>query len=98
MTWLNNLRKKGKKKHHSIIRSQIEKVDSLERSTLLNKTDAVRNKDWHTLNINNKFGNTFEATPIIAFRKNKSLKRIIGINAIRYNQKLQKVKQNATKG
>ena len=25
-----------------IIRNQIEKVDSLERSTLLNKTDAVR--------------------------------------------------------
>ena len=40
----------------------------------------------------------FKATPVIAFRKNTSLRQIIGTNTIRHNQKLLKVKQNATKG
>ena len=82
-------------KEKKIIRNQIEKVDNLEKSTLLNKTNAVRknvipfsvtyspilpnireiiNKHWHILNINNTFGNVFKATPVIAFRKNTSLK------------------------
>ena len=103
----------------NIIRNQIEKVDNLERSTLLNKTNAVRknvipfsvtysptlpnireiiNKHWHILNINNTFRNVFKATPAIAFRKNTSLRQIIGTNAIRHHQKLMKVKQNVTKG
>ena len=98
----------------NIIRKQIEKVDNLERSALLNKTNAVRknvipflvtysptlpnireiiNKHWHILNINNTFGNVFKPTSVIAFRKNTSLRQIIG-----YNQKLLKVKQNVTKG
>ena len=103
----------------NIIRNQIDKVDNLERSTLLNKTNAVRknvipfsvtysptlpntreiiNKHWYILNIDNTFGNEFKATPVIAFRKNISLRQIIGTNTISHNQKLLKVKQNVTKG
>ena len=103
----------------NIIQSQIEKVGSLKRSTLLNKTDAVWknviqfsviyssnllnireiiSKNWHILNTNNTFGNVFKTTPFIAFRKNMSLRQITGTNIIRENQKLLKVKQNATKG
>ena len=50
------------------------------------------------ININNICGNVFKATPVIAFRKNTSLKQIIGTNTIRDNEKLLKVKENATKG
>ena len=103
----------------NIIRNQIDKVDNLERSTLLNKTNAVRknvipfsvtysptlpntreiiNKHCYILNIDNTFGNVFKATPVIAFRKNISLRQIIGTNTISHNQKLLKVKQNVTKG
>ena len=39
MTWLNDLCKKGTKKN---IRNQIEELNNLERSTLLNKPNAVR--------------------------------------------------------
>ena len=49
-------------------------------------------KHWHVLNINNTFGNVFKATPVIAFRKNTSLRQIIGTNTTRHNQKLVKVK------
>ena len=91
-----------------MIRNQIEKIDNLERSTLLNKTNALRknvitfsvtysstlpnikeiiNKYWHILNINNTFGNVFETTPVIAFRKNTLLRQIICTNTIRHNQK-----------
>ena len=52
----------------------------------------IINKHWHILNINNAFGNVFKSTPGIAFRKNKSLKQIIGTNTIKDNQKLLKVK------
>ena len=101
-----------------MIPNQIERVDSLARSTLLNKPDAVSrnaisfsvtysatlpnirkiiNKHWHILNINNTFGNVFKAPPVITFRKNTSLRQIIGTNTIRDNQKLLNAKQNVTK-
>ena len=109
--------KKGTKKTQ--LETKSEKVDNLERSTLLNKANAIRknvilfsvtysptlpnireiiNKHRHILNINNTFGNVFKATTVIAFLKNTSLKQIIGTTTIRHNQKLLKVKQNATKG
>ena len=99
------------------IRNQIKKVDNLETSTLLNKTNAVWknvirfsvtyhptlpnireiiNKHWHVLDINNTFGNVFKATPVLAFRKNTSLRQIIGTNTINHNQKL--LKQSVAKG
>ena len=56
------------------------------------------NKHWYIWNINNAFRNVFKSTPIIAFRKNASLVRITGTNTIRHNQKLLKVKKNASKG
>ena len=91
----------------NIIRNQIRKVDNLERSTMLNKTNAVRkyvitlsvtysrtlpnireiiNNHWHILNINNTFGNVLKVTPVIAFRKNTSLRQIIGSSTISHNQ------------
>ena len=91
----------------NIIRNQIRKVDNLERSTMLNKTNAVRknvitlsvtysptlpnireiiNNHWHILNINNTFGNVLKVTPVIAFRKNTSLRQIIGASTISHNQ------------
>ena len=65
--------------------------------TLPNIREMI-NKYWHILNINNAFGAVFKATPDIAFRKNTSLRQIIGTNTIKHNQKLLNVKQNATKG
>ena len=50
------------------------------------------------LNINNTFANVFKATPVIAFRKNTSLRQIIGTNTINHNQEPLKVKQSVTKG
>ena len=46
------------------------------------------NKHWHILGINNTFGNVVKATPVIAFRKNTSLRQIIGTNTVRH-QKLE---------
>ena len=43
--------------------------------------------------MNNTFGNVFKVTPVIAFRKNTSLRQIIGKNTIRHEIKL-----NMTKG
>ena len=40
----------------------------------------------------------FKTTPVIVFRKNTSLKQIIGANTIRDNQKILNVKRNAIKG
>ena len=50
-------------------------------STLPNITEII-NKYWHILNINKTFGNVFKVTPVIAFRKNTSLRQIIGTNTI----------------
>ena len=65
--------------------------------TLPNIREII-NKDWHILNINNTFGNVFNATPVIPFCKNTLLREIIGTNTNRDNQKPLKVKQNAIKG
>ena len=53
---------------------------------------------WHILNINNTFGDVFKAAPVMAFHKNALLRQIIGTDTIKNNQKLLKIKQNATKG
>ena len=95
-----------KRYKEDIIRNQIEKIDNLERSTLLNKTNAVQknvipfpvtysptlpnireviSKHCHILNIKNIFGNVVKATPAIAFRKNTSLRQIIGTSTISHN-------------
>ena len=39
------------------------------------------------INSNNRFGNAFKATPVIVFRKNTSLRQIIGKNTVRVNEK-----------
>ena len=93
MTWLSDSLKKGTK---NIIRSQIEKVDNLERSTLLDKT----NSKWRNVipfsvtfsrilpNIRKKISiihSEMKFKAIIGFRKNTSLRQIIGTNVISHN-------------
>ena len=56
-------------------------------SPILPNSTKFINKHWHILDISNKFGNVFKATPITAFRKNTSLRQIIGSNTISHNQK-----------
>ena len=65
--------------------------------TLPNIREII-NKHWHILNINNTFGDVSRGTPVTTFRKNTSLRQIIGTNTFSHNQKLLKVKQNVTKG
>ena len=45
-------------------------------------------KHWHVLQVNPQLKERFQSSPIIAFRKNKNLKQIIGNNAIQHNKKL----------
>ena len=66
-------------------------------SPILQNSRKFINKHWYILDISNKFGNVFKATSITAFRKNTSLRQIIGSNTISHNQKRLKVKQNMTK-
>ena len=45
-------------------------------------------KLWHGLQVNPELKERFQSSPIIAFRKNKNLKQIIGSNTIEHNEKL----------
>ena len=45
-------------------------------------------KHWHVLQVNPELKERFQSSPIIAFRKNKNLKQIIGSNTIEHNKKL----------
>ena len=67
-------------------------------SLTLTHIREIINKHWHILNINNTFGNVFKATPVIAFRKNTSLRQISSANTVSHNQKHLQVKQNVSKG
>ena len=71
---------------------------SVTYSPILPNIREIINKHWHMLNINNTFANVFKATPVIAFRKNTSLREIIGTNIISHNQEPLKVKKSVTKG
>ena len=70
---------------------------SVTYSVTLPNIREIINMHWHILNINNTFGDVFKAAPIMAFHKNTLLRQIIGTDTIRNNQKLLKIKQNATK-
>ena len=57
------------------------------------------NKHWHVLNIYRNFKEIFNISRLmIAFRKNKSLKQLIGTNTIRNNQKFLTATQATTAG
>ena len=45
-------------------------------------------KHWHVLQVNPELKERFQSSLIIAFRKNKNLKQIIGSNTIEHNKKL----------
>ena len=54
----------------------------------LPKIKSIVNKHWHVLQVNSELKERFQSSPIIAFRKNKNLKQIIGSNTIKHNKKL----------
>ena len=50
--------------------------------------EEIINKHWHILNIDSSFKEIFNSSQLmIAFRKNTSLKQLIGTNTIKNNQK-----------
>ena len=49
---------------------------------------SIVDKDWHVLQVNPELQERFQSSPIIAFRKNKNLKQIIGSNTTEHNKKL----------
>ena len=49
---------------------------------------SIVDKHWHVLQVNPELKERFQSSPIIAFRKNKNLKQIIGSNTIEHNKKL----------
>ena len=59
---------------------------SVTYSPTLPNIREIINNHWHILNINNTFGNVLKVTPVIAFRKNTSLRQIIGASTISHNQ------------
>ena len=61
---------------------------SLTYDSVLPKIKKIINKHWHILSIDSSFKEIFNnLQPMIAFRKNSSLKQLIGTNTIRKNQK-----------
>ena len=61
---------------------------SLTYNPVLPNIKEIINKHWHILSIDSTFKEIFyNLQPIIAFRKNTSLKQLIGTNTIRNNQK-----------
>ena len=57
------------------------------------------NKHWHILNIDSSFKEIFNSSQLlIAFRKNTSLKQLIGTNTIKNNQKFVTPTQTTTAG
>ena len=61
---------------------------SVTYNSVLPNIKEIINKHWHILNIDSSFKEIFNSSQLmIAFRKNTSLKQLIGTNAIRNNQK-----------
>ena len=84
-------------------RCKPERKDSIPFSVTYNpklpNIKETKNKHWHTLSINSSFKEILNnLQPMIVFRKNKSLKQLIGINTIRNNQKFLTPTQITTAG
>ena len=60
--------------------------------TLLNIKQIIRN-DWSIRKINKTLEKALSVEPIIAFRKSKSLKQLIGGNNIQNDKNIKKIKQ-----
>ena len=54
----------------------------------LPKIKTILEKHWHILNVNPKLKKVFENKSLLAFRKNKNLRQLIGGNTIEKNKKL----------
>ena len=66
---------------------------------MLPNIKEIINKHWHILNINSSFKEIFNSSQLmIAFRKNTSLKQLIGTNTIENNQKFLTPSQTTTAG
>ena len=66
---------------------------------MLPSIKEIINKHWHIFSIDSSFKEIFNnVQPMIAFRKNTSLKQLIGINTIRNNQKSLIPTQTTTRG
>ena len=61
---------------------------SITYNRTLPKFKSIVDKNWHLLQVNLELKERFQSSPIIAFRKNKNLKQIIGSNTIEHNKKL----------
>ena len=51
---------------------------------------GIIDKHWHLLQISPKLRNTFQEKPIIAYKRNRNLKEITGINKVLNNKVIQK--------
>ena len=72
---------------------------SLTYNPVLPNIKEIINKHWHILSIDSTFKEILNnLQPMIAFRKNKSLKQLIGTNTIRNNQKFLTATQTTTAG
>ena len=72
---------------------------SVTYNSVLPNIKEVINKHWHILNIDSSFKEIFNSLQLmIAFRKNTSLKQLIGTNTIRNNQKFLTPTQTTTAG
>ena len=68
-------------------------------NSVLPNIKEIINKHWHILNIDSSFKEIFNSSQLmIAFRKNTSLKQLIGTNTIRNNQKFVTHTQTTTAG
>ena len=83
-----------------IIENKPKKSKIIPLSVTYNKNlpniKSILDKHWHILKSNNQHEQIFKENPIIAFRKNKSLKDIIGGNTIEENKRKLKVKKKTT--
>ena len=61
---------------------------SITYNRTLPKIKSIVDKHWRVLQVNPELKERFQSSPIIAFRKNKNLKQIIGSNTIEHNKKL----------
>ena len=72
---------------------------SVTYNSVLPNIKEIINKHWHILNIDSSFKEIFNSSQLmIAFRKNTSLKQLIGTNTIRNNQKFVTHTQTTTAG
>ena len=72
---------------------------SVTYNSVLPNIKGIINKHWHILNIDSSFKEIFNISQLmIAFRKNTSLKQLIGTNTIRNNQKFLRPTQTTSAG